>query len=537
VSWTIVFTVTDCQTQKAISAVASDDEKAVIKNGPDKFTLTADGGDSAYTVLIQAGGYLSKQVTFQSSQAGTLQTVCLEKAPPPPPPVPFGPPAITSYYVQAGVLTVEFSPPQDISDFNMRLEALDGPFPLQPSGTRTFDGTDTKCIWENVLGGHRYRFSIQSVDKGFLKTNYSDWVAVEFDVSVDTGWVPPMQKVRAVSRNPSQLDVVAIAANQQAWARSWTAGTPWSAWQPIGGNFPAGNAVTLVSRNPNQLDLFTMGGNGHVYTSWWGGGSWSGTHGWADIGLLFPAGNTITPVTRNPNQLDLFVVGGNGHVYTSEWTAGSVWSGLNGWRDIGALFPAGNTVAAVSRNPNQLDLFVVGGNGHVYTSWHTDGSDWSGLNGWRDIGAQFPAGNTVTAISRNSSQIDLFVMGGNGHVYTSWWTAGSDWSGIHGWRDIGFLFPGGNSVTATSRNPNQIDLFVVGGNGHVYTSWWYAGSDWSGIKGWSDLGGAFPAGATVSAVTRNPNQIDLFVVHGDGTVWTTWWTAGATWVPWHPVAA
>ena len=172
----------------------------------------------------------------------------------------------------------------------------------------------------------------------------------------------------------------------------------------------------------------------------------------------------------------------------------------------------------MSRNPNQIDLFAIGGNGHVYTSWWTNGSDWTGLKGWRDIGFQFPAGNTVTAVSRNPNQIDLFAIAGNGHVYTSWWTNGSDWSGLKGWRDIGFLFPAGNTVTAVSRNPGQIDLFAVGGNGHVYTSWWTNGSDWSGLKGWRDIGGVFPAGAAVSAASRNPNQIDLFVAHGDGVV-------------------
>ena len=46
------------------------------------------------------------------------------------------------------------------------------------------------------------------------------------------------------------------------------------------------------------------------------------------------------------------------------------------------------SVAAVSRNPNQLDLFACGPNDRVYTSWWTAGSDWSGVGDhWRNIGA------------------------------------------------------------------------------------------------------------------------------------------------------
>jgi hypothetical protein len=33
-----------------------------------------------------------------------------------------------------------------------------------------------------------------------------------------------------------------------------------------------------------------------------------------------------------------------------------------------------NNMAAVSRNPNQLDLFIWGNDGRVYTSW-TAGAD------------------------------------------------------------------------------------------------------------------------------------------------------------------
>ena len=99
--------------------------------------------------------------------------------------------------------------------------------------------------------------------------------------------------------------------------------------------------------------------------------------------------------------------------------------------------------AVVSRTPNNLDLFITGSNGDVYTSWWTQDSDWSGIgNNWRDIGGVFPPGAPVSAVARTPNNLDLFITGSNGDVYTSWWTQDSDWSGIgNNWRDIGGVFP------------------------------------------------------------------------------------------------
>ncbi|EPY04470.1 hypothetical protein PAALTS15_25004, partial [Paenibacillus alvei TS-15] len=58
---------------------------------------------------------------------------------------------------------------------------------------------------------------------------------------------------------------------------------------------------------------------------------------------------------------------------------------------------------------------------------------------------------------------------------------------------LGGIFPMGAPVSAVARTPNNLDLFLVGNGGRVYTSWWSAGSDWSGINdNWRSLGGIFP---------------------------------------------
>ncbi|HVB63605.1 MAG TPA: hypothetical protein VNE17_02665, partial [Nitrolancea sp.] len=140
-------------------------------------------------------------------------------------------------------------------------------------------------------------------------------------------------------------------------------------------------------------------------------------------------------------------------------------------------------------------------------------SDWSGVDDdWRSLGGIFPVGAPVTAVARNPGQLDLFICGNDGRVYTSWWTQGQDWTGVHdNWRSLGGFFPAGAKVAAVARTPNNLDLFICGNDGRVYTSWWSAGADWSGINdNWRSIGGFFPAGAPVSATTRNAGNIDLF---------------------------
>lgn len=295
-----------------------------------------------------------------------------------------------------------------------------------------------------------------------------------------------------------------------------------------------GFEVSAVSRNPNNLDLFVTGTDGVVYTSWWSvREDWSGIgNHWRAIGGAFPVGAPVSAVVANPNEIDLFVVGNDGPVYTSWWSVGEDWSGVgNRWRPIGGTFPIGSRVTAIARRPDNLDLFIVGNDGVVYNSWKIPGEDWSGMRRWRAIGGVFPSGAEIAAVARVRGQLDLFVTGSDGHVHTSGYTAGSDWSGIgNHWRDIGGSFPPGAPITAVTANPDRLDLFIVGLDGAVYTSWWTPHQDWLGLANrWRPIGAGFPINARVTAVARTPRQLDLFIVGYDGLVYTSSWTADQDW--------
>jgi len=79
---------------------------------------------------------------------------------------------------------------------------------------------------------------------------------------------------------------------------------------------------------------------------------------------------------------------------------------------------------------------------------------------------------------------------------------------------------------SVARTPNNLDLFITGNDRRVYTSWWYAGA-WSGVSdNWRSIGGIFLVGERPASVARRSNQLDLFITGNDGRVYTEWWNQG-----------
>src|SRR5918998_430950 len=146
-----------------------------------------------------------------------------------------------------------------------------------------------------------------------------------------------------------------------------------------------------------------------------------------------------------------------------------------------------------------------------------------GWAGWFNVsGGRAALGSPITAVARNPNHLDLFVVGTDGGIYSTWWDAASGWAG---WFQVsGGRAALGSPVTAIARNPNHLDLFVTGTDGRIYSTWWDAASGWAG---WFNVsGGRADLGAPITAVARNPNHLDLFVTGTDGRIYSTWWHQG-----------
>lgn len=327
-------------------------------------------------------------------------------------------------------------------------------------------------------------------------------------------------------------------------------GSEWTE-QEIGGIFPKGAPITPVSRNSDHIDLFVVGDDGKVYSSWWATGSdWSGQGDkWGSVGGgSFPPGVKVSAVSRHGDHLDLFVVDSNGDVRSCWWSPDNGWSGLDkDWGNLGnpgKAFSSGAEVAALARYENTLDLFVFGADGNVYSKWWAETADWSD---WNNIGPVFPSNSVpadakVTAVARTPESLDLFVVGNDGRVNHSWWTQDNGWSGLRGWGSIGgafssdekkaALFVPGMEISAVSRSPDNLDVFIAGNDGYVYHSYWYTSGEWSGVNDkWATVPGTekFSVSTQIATLSRSISNLEVFACSADNKLFHTAWDQQSDW--------
>ncbi len=132
----------------------------------------------------------------------------------------------------------------------------------------------------------------------------------------------------------------------------------------------------------------------------------------------------------------------------------------------------------------------------------------------------------VTAVARMPSTLDLFVIGNDGHIWTT------AWSEAKGWAPDCFPLPGRaifdrehQHISAISRAPGNLDLFVIGNDGHIWSTAWNEHAGWA--PDWFPLPGkaVFDRDHQQFAVTaRTPQNLDLFSIGSDdGHIWSTFW--------------
>ncbi|WP_170066667.1 G1 family glutamic endopeptidase [Kitasatospora aureofaciens] len=189
-------------------------------------------------------------------------------------------------------------------------------------------------------------------------------------------------------------------------------------------------------------------------------------------------------------------------------------------------------LAAVSRAPGNLDLFVIGFDNRVWSTF------WNDQNGWN--GDFFPLpGSAVfdhttqqlAAVSRAPGNLDLFVIGFDNRVWSTFWNDQNGWNGDF------FPLPGSavfdhttQQLAAVSRAPGNLDLFVIGFDNRVWSTFWNDQNGWNGD--FFPLPGSAVFDHTtqqLAAVSRAPGNLDLFVIGFDNRVWSTFWNDHGGW--------
>ena len=237
--------------------------------------------------------------------------------------------------------------------------------------------------------------------------------------------------------------------------------------------------------------------------------SWSA---WTPQGAP-PGGAAQAPAVASwgPGRLDLFVKGGDGHLWHSWQSPGARFSP---WEDLGGQLTSAPT--AVSWGPDRIDVFVQGTDGGVWHKWW-DGRSWSG---WESQGGVLGPASAPAAASWSAGRIDVVVKGADNGVWHEWWD-GKTWNR---WESLGGICTG--DPGAASWGPGALDVFCLGGTTDPPRLWHrsYRGS-------WSSFVQEVPGGWVdgINVATWAPNRLDVFGTDAATHALAHAWWDGQAW--------
>jgi Peptidase family M23 len=299
--------------------------------------------------------------------------------------------------------------------------------------------------------------------------------------------------------------------------------------------------TSAIARDPDHLDLVVTDSGGRLWTARWAPGAFAANWDrWRPVlNTVSSPGTPASVVARAPTKLDVFAAGLDGRTWTAAWDADRVSSQWRGWWNVlSGWLPPGGAVTAISRDPAKLDIFLVSNDGGIYTAaWDRNVANQAWRGWWRIGTLTAKPGAPVTVVSRAPTKLDIFVAGDDGLTYTAAWDANQangQWRGW--WNILAGRIPRAGTISAVSRDPGKLDIFLVSTDGGIYTAAWdrnMANQVW---RGWWRIGGlTAPPGAPVSCVARTPDLLDIFVAADDGKTYSAAWDpnqANGQWRGW-----
>lgn len=181
---------------------------------------------------------------------------------------------------------------------------------------------------------------------------------------------------------------------------------------------------------------------------------------------------------------------------------------------------------------------------------------------WRPVGPPgliFLAGSIITTLVRRPGHVDLFGASVDGGVWISSFDDRAQGNGWGAWICLFSLAPpppggpGGPSgavipnailgnlspsigIVALARSPEKVALFMVDGDGLVWSGRCEPDSPYSPTT-WQQISapGLGARGTMISAVAPDPDALLVFVVGKDGAVWRNVWTSSTDWGDWQPL--
>jgi hypothetical protein len=244
---------------------------------------------------------------------------------------------------------------------------------------------------------------------------------------------------------------------QYEWSNNAQAGVLWNDtahWVAV----DQGQVSQMVSSPDGygNQDIFGIGLNNHVYYHHAGptAGPYYTFGGWIDIGGY---ASTLAIGRDADGYNELFEIDkgtGSVNVYS---TNTDDWTPLYG----------GAKALAVGKNINsQLEVFCIGTTNQVYHQWQNSPN--GSFNGtWYSIGG---SAQSIAVGTEQDGHLDVFARWTDGttryikQVYGSAYWTGPGWVNLGGWAQPG-------SVNVASNADGRLEVFVIGGDHHVYNSW------------------------------------------------------------------
>ncbi|WP_151898886.1 hypothetical protein [Nitrosospira lacus] len=361
-------------------------------------------------------------------------------------------------------------------------------------------------------------------------------------------------RLACIARQREHMDVFWVGPDGAIGSTWWHdgPGTNWGDHQPFAVTSPgAARLLTTshsdcrlgaVAREGEHMDLFWVGPDGAVGSTWWDSNPGAG---WGDH-PSFPItppnaaalNSGVAVVSRTTEHLDVFYVGPDGAIGSTWWDLALGMS----WGDhapFSITSPgaarADSPIAAIARGPNHLDVFWIGPDGAIASTWWdaAPGMNWGSHQPFpiTPPNAAGP-GSGITVVSRTSDQLDVFWIGPDGAIGSTWWNAGA---GL-GWGDhqpFAITQPNaarrGSPVSVVARAGNHMDVFWIGHDGGIGSTWWDAapGMSWADHQPFpiAPAAAAGPSSGLV-AIGRKDDHLDVFWIGPDGAIGSTWWNAG-----------